>query len=444
MFADDGEAPAAPCRTASLLGDVAEDRCEAFDGGRGSGGDGRDGGGDGEKKKLGRPKGSPNKRVGSPSSEPSVSTSATGSRAKKAKTSKGMCICRGCNKKFDSDAVSTSTDFDNDCKRSLDRLRHIAENEGPDAYAAFKTAFADTPKLQKMLKAYWAKVGGVPKKGVRSKSGAPKFSVTQYTESMKASSGIEWRGRGRMMWEKHWLEYAQTVEGGKHTEEQAQTKWNEWKRQKDADPRSIIWDLAGPRKENPLQFRIDLAASVDFLGTYSHEKTVSSMGKAQKNATKEDIMKMRDAALSNSESITAGNMEVNFSAMARKMVGAGAGPVEGGGGSTTAFAGDTMKIDGFRNFLRDRVDSSSDEGEGDEDQPASAKKAKTKKNVEGDRTGKLELKGHGSGYWLLVTSRPLGPRKRITIGLIGRTAANRLLHTAFCRVPVLEVHIRAT
>ena len=267
MFADDGEAPAAPCRTASLLGDGAEERCVAFDGG-GGGGDGRDGGRDGEKKKLGRPKGSPNKRVGSPSSEPSVSTSATGSRAKKAKTSKGFCICRGCNKKFDSDAVSTSTDFDNDCKRSLDRLRHIAENEGPDAYAAFKTAFADTPKLQKMLKAYWAKVGGVPKKGVRSKSGAPKFSVTQYTESMKASSGIEWRGRGRMMWEKHWLEYAQTVEGGKHTEEQAQTKWNEWKRQKDADPRSIIWDLAGPRKENPLQFRIDLAASVDFLGTY--------------------------------------------------------------------------------------------------------------------------------------------------------------------------------
>ena len=49
--------------------------------------------------------------------------------------------------------------------------------------AAFKTAFADTPKLQKMIKAYWAKVGGAPKKGVRSKSGPPKFSVTQYTES---------------------------------------------------------------------------------------------------------------------------------------------------------------------------------------------------------------------------------------------------------------------
>eukprot|EP00972_Heterocapsa_arctica_P050593 7439429-Heterocapsa_arctica.AAC.1 len=59
------------------------------------------------------------------------------------------------------------------------------------------------------------------------------------------------------------------------------------------------------------------------------------MGKAEKNASKEDIMKMRDAALSNSESVTAGNVEVNFSAMARKMVGAGTGSGAGAGGAST-------------------------------------------------------------------------------------------------------------
>jgi hypothetical protein len=403
MFEDDGEAPAGPCHTSSLLGEAVglEEGCQAF---RAKGGDSDDGGE--RANKRGRPRGSGNKRAASPPVEGTASMSGGGSSAgqgaKKAKV-KGVCLCRGCNKKFDYEASSTATDFDNDCKRTLDRLRVIAENEGADAVSCFKTAFADTPKLQKMLKAYWAKLGGVPKKGVRTKAGAPKFSVTQYMESMKASSGIEWRGRGRMMWEKAWLEYAQSVEGGKHTEDQAQTTWNEWKRQKDADSRSVIWDLGGPNKEKPLQFRIELAASVDYIGTYSHEKTVSSMGKPEKNASKEDIMKMRDAALSNSESVTAGNVEVNFSAMARKMVGAGAGTGaggastgEGGGAGATAFAGDTMKIDGFRNFMRDRVDSSSGDEEEDKDgatDPASAKKTK-KGSGDGDQKGK----DHGSCY----------------------------------------------
>eukprot|EP00972_Heterocapsa_arctica_P089287 13167498-Heterocapsa_arctica.AAC.1 len=55
-----------------------------------------------------------------------------------------------------------------------------------------------------------------------------------------------------------------------------------------------------------------------------------------------------------------------------------------------------MKIDGFRNFMRDRVDSSSGDEEEDKDgatDPASAKKTK-KGSGDGDQKGK----DHGSCY----------------------------------------------
>lgn len=146
------------------------------------------------------------------------------------------------------------------------------------------------------------------------------------------------------MWEKQWVAFAQTEEGGKLTEDQAIGKWAEWRRQKEIDPESIIWDLEGPNQEKPLQFRVKLSKAVDFINEYAHGRDVESKTKAVKNASADDVLKMRERALANAEGITSANMEVNFGSLAQKMVSAG-------GDTGRAFQADTMKLGGMRNLL---------------------------------------------------------------------------------------------
>ena len=160
---DDGGELAAPgpCHTASLLGDAVKADDDAAFRTPAKGADCLEDGVQMRGRIRGRPpKGAKRHRSPSPGAQ-SVAPSAvgSGSGAKKAKATRGFIICRGCGKKFDYDSSSTATDVDNDCKRTLDRLREIAKSEGPEAERYFRECFQNDEKLKKLLKAYWAKVG---------------------------------------------------------------------------------------------------------------------------------------------------------------------------------------------------------------------------------------------------------------------------------------------
>ena len=57
------------------------------------------------------------------------------------------------------------------------------------------------------------------------KDSKPAFSLLQFKESVESYSGIEKRGRGRMLWKRQYTDWAQTTDGGRKTLEQAESTW---------------------------------------------------------------------------------------------------------------------------------------------------------------------------------------------------------------------------
>ena len=137
---------------------------------------------------------------------------------------KGQIQCRGCRKLFDADALSTSSDFCLSCKRSLDRLSRVASREGDKAVQFLARTRADPKLVPELLKRYH-EVAGVPVLGKKSQK---PFSVMKYIEAVESVSGCERRNRHKMMWQKEYVDWAQTVEGGKKSEEAACADWALW------------------------------------------------------------------------------------------------------------------------------------------------------------------------------------------------------------------------
>ena len=211
----------------------------------------------------------------------------TSKKAKKGKNKKGWIPCRGCLKKFDADSCTTATDFCPDfCKRACDRLRDVARTEGAASVAWLATQLQSTVTAVPLITAYYDKVGR-PSAGARKQRGGPRFSLVEYKETIKASSYIDVYSQGRMMWKRQYVEWAQTLDGGKKTEKHAEAQWNEWVIMHAADANSVIADTAGPM-EAPLQFRVETVKCVDIGNKYSHDKSLEAIQRAKKTATPEE------------------------------------------------------------------------------------------------------------------------------------------------------------
>ena len=137
-----------------------------------------------------------------------------------------------------------------------------------------------------LITAYYDKVGK-PTAGARKQRGGPRFSLVEYKETIKASSYIDVYSAGRMMWKRQYVEWAQTLDGGKKTEKQAEAQWNDWVIMHAADPNSVIADTSGPT-EAPLQFRVETVKCVDIGNRYSHDKSLDAIQRAKKSATPEE------------------------------------------------------------------------------------------------------------------------------------------------------------
>ena len=53
----------------------------------------------------------------------------------------------------------------------------------------------------------------------------PTFSLLEFRESTESASGLEKRGRGRFLWHRQYIEWAQGTDGGRKTIEQAEATW---------------------------------------------------------------------------------------------------------------------------------------------------------------------------------------------------------------------------
>ena len=211
-FEDDGEyddgvddVKTIAAKTSDLLGAVPEESATSPNASSGS----RKGRGAGGKKKAAAQK------AEAPPSK---------GRAKKGKE-KGWIKCRSCKRDFNSDELSTASDFCLICKRALDRLSKIAAREGDEACSYLSRCRCDPVEVGKLVKNYLEKTG-VPAAGKRVKNNT--YSILRYKEVVESVSGVAKKGRSRMMWRKQWILFAASVDGGCKSEESALAQWSEW------------------------------------------------------------------------------------------------------------------------------------------------------------------------------------------------------------------------
>ena len=165
---------------------------------------------------------------------PKSRAAATKAKAKakgKAKVIKRTVVkkCRGCAKKLQPGEQAANWPGCVGCKRALDNISKQAARQGERAQKYVAEARADDTKLQAMLASYKDLCPEATEEGcsqVGRKRGT--WSLVKYVERVTAASGLIKDVVGEMMFEKLFMEHAQTTRGGRVREEEAAAKWLEY------------------------------------------------------------------------------------------------------------------------------------------------------------------------------------------------------------------------
>ena len=145
------------------------------------------------------------------------------------------------------------------------------------------------------------------------------WSLAKYEERVAAATGLVRDKVGDRMWEKLYVEWAQTTRGGRRSEEDAIAQWKQWEdlaRRKDP---SVMSDSRGPGGK--LRIWVHTADTATFRSQYMHEKEVTVEGKGAKAPKEEDLLKMRSDLLTNHDSVVGGfGAAGDVDAVARSMI----------------------------------------------------------------------------------------------------------------------------
>ena len=248
----------------------------------------------------------PKKRKGAPESDPGSSEKRPVGKAKakvKAKAVRRSIVkkCKGCRKKLGPGEAAPNWPGCWPCKRSLDNIWKLAKKQGPKAvdYVSSARSDPDDTKLYNLIQSYNEKCPeGMEGAGMGRKRGT--WSLMKYIERVTAASGLVRDCEGEMMWEKLYMEFAQTTRGGKMTEEAAQSQWNDWAAAvKTPKPQAsgVMFDYEGP--QGRLRIWVKTADKLIYRSQYMKEKEIYCEGETTKKATDEDVDKLRPELLRN-------------------------------------------------------------------------------------------------------------------------------------------------
>ena len=105
--------------------------------------------------------------------------------------------------------------------RALDRLSYMAKCEGPESVKWLSSVRRDEVQIGKLLDNYWAAMGGKAKWKGGQKPVGNKWSVKEYKETVLAETRVSKESQGKMMWEREFVDFLQSVPGGKYSETEA-------------------------------------------------------------------------------------------------------------------------------------------------------------------------------------------------------------------------------
>ena len=293
------------------------------------------------------------------------------------KTKAGCKTCRGCGQEFDASYSKTSVAFCDDDNRALGRIESMARTQGAEMVKWVSEVRRDDKRVKAMLKSYWVGVGGKPKWKSKTPTGA-KWSLAEYKESVEVITNVEKTMKGQMMWKRQYTEFAQTTNGGKLTEAEAEQNWQSWVARLTANPHDpdLFWDKDGP-VQAPLQFRVKTKKEIDFKSIYSHKKSLDLTQKLGKEVNEEMLQKFRLQAMTGHDQVAAaGSNVVDFNAIGARL----ARSVGSDDAVGSSFSGLNMKLQGdVRRLLKDGDGASTDEeGSGHEADGSEKEKEKGK------------------------------------------------------------------
>lgn len=204
-----------------------------------------------------------------------------------------LFTCMLCNKKFPVCERVPGHHWDRECKRAYDSLRRhcVRQNE-----LEWFNSIKDNPKVIKKAVLDFMKQN--PSGVGRGKRRAPGYKVCELKERLTTKTSLERRDQGKLMWEDEYIQWAESVEGGKLPRWEAHANWNRW-----ADRNSGVYrDDAGP-KEKPLRLRIIIGTFIDSLNIVEVAKEVEQRSQAMRNVTDEQLAQMRSSVFSGHERI---------------------------------------------------------------------------------------------------------------------------------------------
>ncbi|CAE7285935.1 unnamed protein product [Symbiodinium sp. CCMP2456] len=248
----------------------------------------------------------PKKRRGAANSEPGSSEKGHVNAKAKAKSSAAKAKakaqvrrsivkkCKGCRKKLAPGEAAPNWPGCWGCKRSLDNICRLAKKQGPkaEAWVSEVRSDADDTRLYNMIQSYNEKCPESNEGGPTCGRKRGKWCLIKYIERVKAAS--------EMMWEKLFMEFSQTVRGGKMTEEAAQNQWNTWVtavKNNTAKADGVMFDWEGP--QGKLRIWIKTADKLIYRSQYFKEKEIYCEGDTTKKATDEDVDKLRPELMQN-------------------------------------------------------------------------------------------------------------------------------------------------
>ena len=121
------------------------------------------------------------------------------------------------------------------CKRSIERIRQRAIAEGPEAVKAYSDALKDPDMIYAMLRNYYTAIGGMPLFDAKVPRGiGNKWKIATFMEQYKAASQVMVDDTGEMLWESLWYERAKTTEYGGLGRLEAEARWKDWQRLREA------------------------------------------------------------------------------------------------------------------------------------------------------------------------------------------------------------------
>ena len=200
--------------------------------------------------------------------------------------------CRGCAKKMQPGEQAANWPGCVPCKRALDNICKQAFRQGEKAQKYVAEARADDSKLQAMLASYKDLCPETTEEGcsqVGRKCGT--WSLVKYVETVTAASGLIKDIVGEMMFEKLFMEFAQTTRGGRMREEEAAAKWLEYMDEIKKGNPDVLYDHGGP--SGKIRVWVKTGDILTWRSSYMKEKNVEMEGDSVRKGTFDDVDRLR-------------------------------------------------------------------------------------------------------------------------------------------------------